>query len=96
MLKKMILKIMVLPLIMILTPVNLLGRLLLHCTVFVNGLVLLLLTASLIICIRNGDIRSSGMAVLFGTAGIAAVLAVGFINVFLEDAMGAMLKFMVS
>ena len=96
MLKKIILKIMVLPLIVILTPVNLLGKLLLHCTVFVNGVVLLLLAASLIICIRNGDVQSSGMAVLFGAAGIALVLAVGFVNVFLEDAMGAMLKFMVS
>ena len=96
MLKKMILKIMVLPLIVIFIPVNLLGKLLLHCTVLVNGVVLMLLAASLIICIRNGDIRSSSMAVLFGAAGMALILAVGFVNVFLEDAMGAMLKFMVS
>lgn len=96
MLKKMILKIMVLPLIVIFIPVILLGKLLLHCTVLVNGVVLMLLAASLIICIRNGDIRSSSMAVLFGAAGMALILAVGFVNAFLENAMGAMLKFMVS
>ena len=96
MLKKLILKMMILPLIAILTPVNLLGKLLIHVSVLINGLILMLLIASLIICLMNGDIRSSVMSVLFGTACIVIILMTGIVNILVEDAMGTLLKFMVS
>ena len=96
MLKKLILKIMILPLIAILTPVNLLGKLLIHVSVLINGFILMLLIASLIICIRSGDLRSSVMAVLFGAVCIVIILMTGFVNIIVEDAMGTLLKFMVS
>ncbi len=96
MLIRLLLKICVLPLMVILIPVNLIGKLLLHISVFAAGLVVTLLLASLIICIRNGDVRSSVMAVLFITAGMVLVLMTGLVNVLIEDATGALLKFMVS
>ena len=94
--RKMLLKIIMLPLILILTPVNLLSKLLLNVSEIVGGVVTLLLVISLIICIQNHDLRSSVMSVIFISAGIIAVLAVGFIDILIEDAMGAMLKYMVS
>ena len=93
---RIVLKLCVLPLMVILIPVNLIAKLLMNISVFANGLVLTLLLASLFICVRNGDVRSSVMAVLFIITGMVIVLMAGIINVFVEDATGALFKFMVS
>lgn len=96
MIKKLLLKLILLPLVLILTPVNLLSKLLLNISTFIGGTVTLLLVIALVICIQNHDIRSSIMSFIFITTGIVAVLTIGIVSVLIEDAMGAMLKFMVS
>ena len=93
---KLIKKIFAMPLILILAPLNLLGKLLMHVSVFAVGTLTLLFVLSLCICISEGYVSASVMAVLTISAGAVMVLAVGLINVFLEDAMGALLRFMVS
>ena len=93
---KFILKILILPLIAILSVLNIMGKLATNIIAFIAGAMMLILVICLIICISEGNVQASIMTVVFGLAGYAAVFASVLIDTFIGDANTALIRFLAS